>query len=79
MANFPEIMIYRYYEDWTIEVTYSDDGSEKNKDTIYRRLEKQQEEDKHLETSEIFLKWENLQSEEDREKWEIEWKKKNKI
>ena len=77
MANFPEIMIVRYYEGWIIDVSYSDDGSEKNRNKIYRRLEKQQEEDKHLETSEVFFKWENLQSEEDREKGEVEWEKKN--
>ena len=69
MPNFPEIMIFRYYElDW-MEITYSNDWSKENRNKIYRRLEKQQEEDKHLETSEVFFKWENIQSEEEREKW----------
>ena len=72
MPNFPKIMIVRYYElDW-MEITYSNDWSKENKNKIYRRLEKQQEKDKHLETYELFLKWENIQSEEEREKNEIE-------
>jgi len=71
MSNFPEIMVVRYYEGWIIEVTYSDDWNEENKNRIYRRLEIQQEEDKHLETYEIFFKWENVQSEEERGKLEI--------
>jgi len=79
MPNFPEIMIVRYYESWIIDVSYSDDWSEKNKNLIGERLEKEQEENKHLETYEIFYKWENICSEEERETGEIEWKKNNKI
>jgi len=79
MLNFPEIMIVRYYESWIIDVTYSDDWSEKNRDLIERRLEKQQENDKHLETYWISFKWEGFVSEEEREENEIERNKNNKI
>ena len=81
MSNFPEIMIVRYYESWIIEVTYSDDWSGKNRSLIENRLQKQQEEDKHLETYQIYFKWEDIwnyiRNEEEREEWEIEWNKKN--
>ncbi len=79
MLNFPKIMIVRYYElDW-MEITYSNDWSEKNRRIIENRLDKEQEEDKHLESFEVFFKWENINSEEERRKWEIEWNNKNKV
>ena len=66
MLDFPEIMIVRYYESWIIDISYSDNWSEKNKSLIENRLEKEQEENKHLETYEIFYKWENIKREEER-------------
>ena len=72
MPKFPDIMIIRYYElDW-IEITYSNDWSKKNIDLIFSRLEKEQEENKHLETYQINFKWKNIGkniiTEEEREK-----------
>ncbi|MDQ7008698.1 MAG: hypothetical protein Q9M94_00200 [Candidatus Gracilibacteria bacterium] len=64
--SFPEIMIVRYYESGIIDITYSDNGSKENKNLIEERLERQQEEDKHLETYGIFYKGENICSEEER-------------
>lgn len=72
MSNFPEIMIIRYYElDW-IEVTYSDNWSKENMNLISDRLQKELEEDKYLETYQIFHNGEDIRKEEEeREKWEI--------
>jgi hypothetical protein len=64
MYNFPEVMIVRYYEGWIIDVSYSDDWSDRNKDLIEEKLQKEQEENKHLETYKIFYRWEGVKSEE---------------
>ena len=66
MINFSEIMIIRYYElDW-IEVTYSDDISKENIDMIYKKLDKEMKENKHLESSKIIIKGKDFEKEENR-------------
>lgn len=67
--KFPEIMIVRYYKSLIINVTYSDNWNEKNKNLIEKRLEKELEEDKHLEIYQIYFQWQDISSEEEREKW----------
>lgn len=71
--RFSEIMIVRYYESWIIDVTYSDNWSEENKNLIEKNLEKELKEDKHLETYKIFFHWEDIwsliRSEEERGKY----------
>ncbi len=83
MPNFPEIMIVRYYESWIIDVSYSDDWSEENRKIIDDRLEKELDEDKYLETYKIYYNWKenwnNIKSEEEREKNWNQFNKKNKF
>ena len=66
MTKFPEIMIVRYYElDW-MEITYSDDWSEENKNKIWKRLRKESNIKNWLEYYEVIYKWEKISREEER-------------
>ncbi len=40
MADFPEIIIIRYYEIGEMEATYSNDWSDENKELMWDRLDK---------------------------------------
>jgi hypothetical protein len=79
MTKFPKILIVRYYETWDMNLTYSDNWDENYLSSIYKRLDEELEENKHLETYHIFCNWEGIWSEEKREREEIKWKERNNI
>lgn len=68
MINFPELLIIRYYEDWILEYTHSEDWSQENIDKLFLRLDKEMDWDNNLEAYDIIVRWEWVRSEEKRQK-----------
>lgn len=48
-------IVIRYYDEWTMVATYFNDLSETFLNKLYDKLEKEAEEEKHLETFKVFL------------------------
>jgi hypothetical protein len=66
MHKFPKRLIIRYYELAWIDVTYSDNWNKDYKNKIWEKLQNELEENKHLESFEIFYNGENIMREEER-------------
>jgi hypothetical protein len=74
----PKILIVRIYENWTIATTYSNNGSKKYRDKLYKKLELEAK-SKHFDRYEIYINGDDIGKEEEfessfiinDEEWEI--------
>jgi len=59
----PKILIVRIYENWTIATTYSNNGSKKYRDKLYKKLELEAK-NKHFDRYQIYINGEDIEKEE---------------
>ncbi|MDD2487644.1 MAG: hypothetical protein PHS92_04725 [Candidatus Gracilibacteria bacterium] len=66
MKIFPKILVVRYYELDGIEVTFSNIGTERYLNYIYSKLENEFNNNKHLESYEIYYDGEKIGKEKNK-------------